>query len=68
MERENTQRYKEFEKRLHEIERRERELKVYYREKRESLHNESIYLIKDALNSLGFKELKSLSKKMKYEL
>ena len=67
MERENTQRYKEFLKRLGEIERREIELKDYYSKNREILYNESIDLIKDALNSLGFKELKSLLKKMKYE-
>ena len=68
MERENAQRYKEFLKRLDEIKRREIELKDYYSENRESLYNESIDLINDALNSLGFKELKSLLKKMKYEL
>ena len=68
MESENTQRYKEFIKRLDEIERREIELRRNYSENRESLYNENIDLIKDALNSLGFKELKSLLKKMKYEL
>ena len=58
---------KEFEKRLHEIERRERELVVYYREKRESLY-ENIDLIIDGMESLETKELMSLLKKMKYEL
>ena len=64
---EKKDRLEEFLKRLDEIERREIELKDYYSKKRESLYNESIDLINDAMNSLGMKELKSLLKKMKYE-